>query len=639
MVRLNPVHKFSILCLSCILLLVLVLSFVVSHYFKRIMLERELRITADFVQAHSKERLTPQDFSSSPTEAHVERFKGVFQEIAKMPEVVGIKVYDSRATILWSDRKELIGQRFPENKELQEVMNNGSPVVVLEPIRRPDHIHLKKYQKELLEVYVPISFGGNPASGAVATYKASHAVLEAIRAGKMVIWLVSIAGGIILYVFLFGAFWRAYKTEERMTEGINRLNQELLAFNSIAISLNKHLELNTLLKEALDKTLEVLEIKAGWVLLLDEEKKELILAVHKGLPDSMVHSFKAVKVGEDIPGEVLVMGKPMMRARFSETPEISEVIQPGMGMKSCVSIPLKSTERVLGVIEIMCAGCAGCDCKLPLESYEFFSAIGHHIGTAIAKSMLYREVKTFKERLEEMVEEKTRQIIQMDKLSTLGALIGEIAHQINNPLVGVVNFAQLALKKMNKDHPMREEIETIKRAGMECKEIIQRLLTFSRQPSFEKASTDVNHLIDEGLALTEKQFDLNRITIVKNYGDLSPIMMDATLMRQALFNIINNARESMTDGGRLTITTSTVNTIPKGDWVEIDISDTGIGIKEENLQKVFSPFFTTKSDGVGLGLAIAQDIIHRHQGEVMVKSSRVGVGTTFTIRLPVGQAG
>lgn len=630
MVRLNPVHKFSIISLFCILLLILSLSIVVSHYFKRIMLEREFRITTDFVQAHSKERLTPQDFSSSPMEAHEERFRDVFQEIAKMPEVVEIKVYDRTGTILWSEREELIGQRFPENKELQEAIN-GSPVLVLEPIRRPDHIYLKKYQKELIEVYVPISFGDNPTSGVVATYKASHALLEAIRAGKMVIWLVSIAGGIILYTLLFGVFWRAYKTEERMTEGINRLNQELLAFNSIAMGLSKHLELNALLKEALDKTLEVLEIKAGWILLLDEGKKELILTVHKGLSDDMVHSFKAVKVGEDIPGEVLIMRRPMLMARSSEPPEISEVIQPGMGMKSCVFIPLKSMERILGVMEVMCPGS---DCRLSLESYKLFSAIGHLIGTAIAKSMLYSEVKTFKERLEEMVEEKTRQVIQMEKLSTLGALMGEIAHQINNPLVGVVNFAQLALKKMGKDHPMREEIETIKRAGMECREIIQRFMAFSRQPSFERASTDVNHLIDEGLALMEKQFDLNRITIDKDYGDLPPIMMDATLMRQAIFNIINNARESMTDGGRLTITTSTVNTVSQGDWVEIAISDTGIGIKEEDLQKVFSPFFTTKYGGVGLGLAIAQDIIHRHHGEVMVKS-RVGVGTTFTIRLPV----
>lgn len=629
MVRLNPIHKFSILSLICILILILSLGTVVSYYFKKIMLNREGRITTDFVQVHAKAWLTTADFNLPPAEDQHERFDRVFQNIAKMPEVVGLKVYDKNGIILWSDREVFIGQRHSENKELQRAIKNREPVVVLEVMRRADHTYLKKYHHDLLEVYVPVSFDSNlHISGVVAAYKTSTPLLEDIRAGKIVIWLVSTAGGALLYISLFGIFYRAHKTEKQMTEGIQRLNQELSIFNKIAVTLSRHLEMDSLLNETLDAALEVMNMKTGWILLMDEEKGELLLTAHKGLSADTVNSFKPIKVGEAIAGEVVRTGNPVILAKLSEEPKCGITSQNGEGMKPYASIPLKSMDRVVGVMEVMCSAE---DCELPMESYSLFSAIGHQIGAAISKSMLYKEVKTFKERLEDMVEEKTRQVIQMEKLSALGELMGEIAHQINNPLVGVVNFAQLALKEMDDNHPLRGEIETIKRAGMECREIIQRMLTFSRQSSFEKIPTDVNLLIEEALGLIERQFSLEKIIIEKRYDKTVMLTLDPVLMRQVFFNIINNAREAMRGGGKLTITTFIIN-----NSVNINISDTGAGINKENLKKIFSPFFTTKAKegGVGLGLAVVRDIVNRHNGEVRMESEE-GAGTTFNIRMPV----
>jgi len=197
--------------------------------------------------------------------------------------------------------------------------------------------------------------------------------------------------------------------------------------------------------------------------------------------------------------------------------------------------------------------------------------------------------------------------------------------------VGVVNFAQLALKDMDDNHPLRGEIETIKRAGIECRDIIQRLLSFSRQSSFDKVGADVNSIIEESLGLVERQFSLKKIAIEKRYGKIAAIRLDPVLMRQVFFNIINNAREAMREGGKLIITTSTMN-----GSVNINISDTGAGISKENLKKIFSPFFTTKSKegGLGLGLAVVRDIVNRHNGEVKMESEE-GSGTTFNIRMPI----
>ncbi|MEE8185191.1 MAG: ATP-binding protein, partial [Thermodesulfobacteriota bacterium] len=236
-----------------------------------------------------------------------------------------------------------------------------------------------------------------------------------------------------------------------------------------------------------------------------------------------------------------------------------------------------------------------------------------------------------------MMEEKTREVIQMEKLSSLGELMGGIAHQINNPLVGVVNFSQLVLKKMDKDHPLREDVETIRKAGIECRDIIKKLLAFSRQSSFEPVPLEANRLVDESLELLEGQFGLKKIHIDKFYKEKLPLLMlDPTLVKQVFFNIINNAWQAMSEGGRLQISTSLFKNTFHDDMVEINFSDNGVGIKEDDLQNVFKPFFTTKDGegGVGIGLTVVQDIVNRHNGEIKVESKE-GAGTTFTIRFQV----
>ena len=273
--------------------------------------------------------------------------------------------------------------------------------------------------------------------------------------------------------------------------------------------------------------------------------------------------------------------------------------------------------------------------------YYFFKPMTLNIAELEQKEKALREseekLKKYSENLEEIVEEKTKQVIQMEKLSSLGELMGGIAHQINNPLVGVVNFSQLVLKKMDTDDPSREEVETIRKAGIECRDIINKLLSFSRQSSFEPVPLEVNRLIDESLELLVRQFGFDKIHIDKFYQENLPLLMlDATLVKQVFFNIINNARQGMSEDGRLQISTSLFKSTFHDDMVEMNFSDNGVGIKKNDLQKVFNPFFTTKDGegGVGIGLAIVQDIVNRHSGDIKVESKE-GAGTTFTIRFHV----
>ncbi len=273
----------------------------------------------------------------------------------------------------------------------------------------------------------------------------------------------------------------------------------------------------------------------------------------------------------------------------------------------------------------------------PILYFYFFKPMTLNIAELEQKEEALREseekLKKYSENLEAIVEEKSKQVIQMEKLSSLGELMGGIAHQINNPLVGVVNFSQLVLERMDKDHPLREDVETIRKAGIECRDIIKKLLAFSRQSSFEPVPLEVNRLIDESLELLERQFGFEKIHVDRYYKEKRPLLMlDPTLVKQVFFNIINNARQAMSEDGRLQISTSLVKSTFHDDMVEINFSDNGVGIKKDDLQNVFSPFFTTQDGegGVGIGLAIVQDIVNRHNGEIKVESEE-GTGTTFTI--------
>ena len=610
--RLNPLSKFSLLSLFFVLILIISLSLTGSYLFKEVILYREGKVTADFVTTAFNTHFS----LSRPFSSREDGFKDfATHNLLNVPGLKNVRIYNSDGYILWSNDPKLIGKR---SRDLFSRIGNRARASLVS-------LDTPYSQEPSLNIYIPIfdKVSSDPAE-IIAISKDPSDLIKIIREGHIIIWIVSFIGGLFLYLSLFSVFYKAYRMEKRMTEGIVRLNKELTAFNKIAVAVSKSIELETLLKDALESTLEALNMEAGWILLVDEESGSLRLAAHKGISEDMLKALKE-NIKEGIAGQVAKTGRLVMRAELSDYPGLREVEGD---IESCASIPLKAMGKILGVMEIMCPSCA---CKFPLESPELFSAIGHQIGAAISKSLLYKEVMTLKEDLERMVEEKTRQVIQMEKLSTLGELMGAIAHQLNNPLVGVVNFSQYILGKLEKDHPLREDMETILQAGTECKEIIERLLAFSRQASFERSRADLNNLLDECLRLTERQFDLKGIRLERDYAPSAQVSLDVTLMRQALLNIIINAIQAMEEGGRLSIATRTDGV----GWVEVEIADTGKGIDEGAVSKIFDPFFTTKKGGLGLGLTVVRDIIHRHGGEIKVRSKK-GEGTTFTIRLPAG---
>lgn len=239
-----------------------------------------------------------------------------------------------------------------------------------------------------------------------------------------------------------------------------------------------------------------------------------------------------------------------------------------------------------------------------------------------------------KKRDEKVREFTTRRIMQSERLAHIGQLAAGVAHEINNPLTGIVTYSHLLLERASTEDGTRQSLEKIVKQANRCRDIIRGLLDFSRQRKPEKRRSNVNRVLEECVSLVDNQMLFHNIKIVQHLSpNLPEVFMDPSQIQQVFMNMILNAAEAMHGGGQLTLTTRHV---PAEEAVEVEFTDTGHGITEEDLDRIFSPFFTTKEvgHGTGLGLAISYGIVQEHKGTITVESEE-GCGATFTICLPV----
>ncbi len=239
-----------------------------------------------------------------------------------------------------------------------------------------------------------------------------------------------------------------------------------------------------------------------------------------------------------------------------------------------------------------------------------------------------------KKRDEKVREFTTRRIMESERLAHIGQLAAGVAHEINNPLTGIVTYSHLLLERASADNGARQSLEKIVKQANRCRDIIRGLLDFSRQRKPEKRLSNVNRVLEECVSLVEDQALFHNIQVIKHLSpNLPQVFIDPSQIQQVFMNMILNAAEAMNGGGKLTVTTRQV---PADGAVEAEFTDSGHGIKEEDLDRLFSPFFTTKEvgHGTGLGLAISYGIVKEHRGTITVESEE-GKGATFTIRLPV----
>ncbi len=263
------------------------------------------------------------------------------------------------------------------------------------------------------------------------------------------------------------------------------------------------------------------------------------------------------------------------------------------------------------------------------------------------------EIESYNQTLEQKIRERTdeleeaqQQIVQSEKMAAVGQLAAGVAHELNNPLGGILGYAQFGLEKLERGGVQKEDLNDYRRylsdieiQARRCKLIVKNLLKFSRSSAkTEFEYFNVNHALEETFMFSKHQLDMNNVELVIQLGEgLPQIYGNSNLLQQVFTNLILNGMQAMPEGGRMVVETirkpATENS---AGTVEIIFTDNGVGISEENIAKILEPFFTTKKvgQGTGLGLSVSYGIVQEHGGDIKIASQH-GVGSTFTVVLPI----
>jgi two-component system NtrC family sensor kinase len=280
--------------------------------------------------------------------------------------------------------------------------------------------------------------------------------------------------------------------------------------------------------------------------------------------------------------------------------------------------------------------------RLPVNSADELGDL------AASFNKMTAEVGGVQAKIEEQVRRKTaelerahRSLLNSEKMASIGKLAATVAHEINNPLFGILTYARLVLRGLGRlegDHSeMSEQLHTIERESKRCGDLVKNLLTFSRQAPSNRKPNDLNTIVHRAVMLVKHKLDMQSIELAENLAeDLPPVECDGNQIQQVVLVLLVNASEAMARCGRIEVTTEFD---PAAEQSIVWVKDNGSGIPEDVLPRIFDPFFTTKEDQnrTGLGLAVASSIVEQHTGEITVRS-KPGEGTTFRVALPVAAA-
>jgi signal transduction histidine kinase len=236
--------------------------------------------------------------------------------------------------------------------------------------------------------------------------------------------------------------------------------------------------------------------------------------------------------------------------------------------------------------------------------------------------------------IQEAEKKLQKKLIEYEKLSALGRLTANVAHEIRNPITVIGGLTERLKKSIPPGTKEKEYLELISLEAKRLEEILTDVLVFSSKPFFMKEKQDINKIIEESLDTYEDACKRHSINIHKCFGNVTQVYIDKRLVKEAINNLISNAIDAMPDGGTLTIATSEDSLVGKN-YVTVKVTDTGAGISEENLRMIFEPFFTTKMSKkeTGLGLPITKKIVEGHGGFIKVESS-AGKSSTFSLFFP-----
>ncbi len=345
-------------------------------------------------------------------------------------------------------------------------------------------------------------------------------------------------------------------------------------------------------------------------------------------------------IRQGIVGRVVATGQSMLVNNVKEDPFYLPL--PNWEACSEMCVALKDGEVVLGAIDVESQKTNA----FTQNDLLLLEALAGILGGVIASAGQYQNLRATVNQLQaarmELQERIAAQkmaesrLVQAAKLAAVGEMAAGIAHELNNPLTTVAGFTELALEEIPADQPLHADLELVLRETKRARSVVRRLLDFARQSESIRTRSDLNEIVADALALTHHLLRTGGVVVQTNFAKNLPwVSVDRNQIKQVILNLVHNALHAMPAGGTLHISTA-CQSRDKRNWVTIVIRDTGVGIAPENIDRLFEPFFTTRSKdgGTGLGLSVSYGILVDHGGDIDVKS-KVGEGSTFTIWLPI----
>jgi len=467
-----------------------------------------------------------------------------------------------------------------------------------------------KYDLAIMDIQMP-GMDGITALGEMKKVDPEIEVIIATGHGTMGTAIESLRKGAFDYLHKPFEIKELLKVVERALEKRK--------FNDITRAIFSTVKPEEQLRVIIDSVTRILKAEESLLVLPGRDGK-LYIAVSDGLEDPGAAASRLEMCSR-------LMGAPVETAKsavLSENPAGDKRFAgvSGLGdLKSSLFLPLREDNKPVGLIVISRLEDETYFTEDDMQRARIFASL---VSLALRNSSLYRQLQ-----------ETQGQLIQAEKMSALGQLAGGLAHEINNPLSGILGLTQLVMENTDKAGQNYADLKDIEKAVFRCKKIIVSLLSFSRQEKTHLEPVNLNEAVEETLTLCARQMELQHIKINRQLAPGLPMVnADFQQLMQVFLNLFTNARDAMPDGGELTISTALDGNGGRP-AVVAEVSDTGGGISPEIAGRLFDPFFTTKAvgKGTGLGLSVCLGIINRHNGGIKV-SNRPGGGSAFTINLP-----
>jgi len=375
---------------------------------------------------------------------------------------------------------------------------------------------------------------------------------------------------------------------------------------------------------------------------ITDERGELTISGFGGTSQNVVkRAMKAFEVPASggITGIVFETGESMVVNDVLQDARYRSIKGWQAGSEMCVAI--RDGGKIIGIIDVESSS------RNAFTHNDFiaFESLAGLLASVITSADQYQRLQvTISQLRSTQMELRARmdaqrsaenRLIQAAKLAAVGEMAAGIAHELNNPLTSVTGFVELALDSLPKDSQTRKDLDIVMREAIRARDVVRHLLDFARQGESSRARASLNEVIEDVLALSRHLIHTSGVELKLELEKTLPwVLADVNQMKQVLLNLVHNALQAMPDGGELTISTQSTSRGGR-DWIVVSVCDSGVGIPQLELARIFEPFYTTKGDrgGTGLGLSVTYGIVTDHGGQIEVES-QIGVGSKFTVRLP-----